>query len=182
MLVSTKTRRMITRAISSIIPSCRKFSKLLECFCDEYEGVAENTKTAFKALFLQTRIMPMFYSNTPALLDEGFVQLLTSVPHDEQLKKSKAYIELVDFLKKYNDIYVVDCLCDTDICVQRLRKRNSGDRFNAVKDDIIIRQLLDTKRANLTAALEDFVCICNVRTDSDGQTEKLENAINEVAL
>ena len=158
----------------------REFEKALGDFAAEYTGVSENALTKLKVLYIAASRLK---KGSRMVLDEGFAQLLTSVAHLQPLRDDEKLDAATQLLRRF-DITVVDCRIDGPEAVRRIRGRNTGDRFNAIKGDGELLEALETKQRNIDTAVRKIEKVITVRTDRPaeelcGELESLLEAENK---
>lgn len=88
------------------------------------------------------------------ILDEGLFQGITSLPYDKIIDNrdtlDKALCKVFDGELDYK---VVRCKLQTDIIIERIRKRNRQDRYSN-PDDAVLKELLDVKEKNTDIVFE----------------------------
>ena len=167
--VSTKNRRRIYGTLVALNPLRWKFLRLLKRFVKKYKDVSMQAVFILIALYDITSLLRM-NKQCIVILDEGFVQNLTSVAHLQQISGEKELEELVACIQAKNQMLIVNCFADEDIVIRRLRQRNGRDRFNSIKDEKQLRAALCTKQNNISFVAQlftDKIDICmNGSTDS----------------
>lgn len=86
--------------------------------------------------------------NEVILLEEGPIQYLSSIPFDVRLKNSENLYDSVDLLDAEKYI-IVDCQCEIDTSITRLKHRSKGSDRYSNKSNEELKQLLEVKRNNL---------------------------------
>lgn len=78
------------------------------------------------------------------VLDEGFVQFLSSIAHGEEVKKNSLLYTLCnDILNISKDTMYIDCRLESSIVVQRIIVRGKQDRFrysSELQDKLALKQ------------------------------------------
>lgn len=84
------------------------------------------------------------------ILDEGFVQFITSIPHEQRISNNSRIIKLTEHISNKNkQSYLIKCEINIDESLKRISNRSTpSPRFDFLptKD---LRRLLDIKKANL---------------------------------
>ena len=157
-----------------------EFNRLLKSYANEYQDVSKNALHVLMAMYDTINILNLFCKNCIVILDEGFVQTLTSVPHLQPIKDEVSVQKLVDKIFMKHDITVVNCNVDKRLCIERLRTRNSGDRFNAIVDDKKLYEALEIKQKNI----DTVVKYCNrvITIDMNGNQETILEQIRKKLL
>ncbi|MBR4837226.1 MAG: ATP-binding protein [Bacteroidales bacterium] len=114
------------------------------------------------------------------VLDEGIIQFLSSIPHDNVIKK----VELIERItKSINenpfDVLYVDCQLDLDSTMYRIKQRDKKDRF-AYKDSL--GELLMIKESNLALISNSIVrnkVIVDMKDSSINNAEIIINKIKQ---
>lgn len=92
-------------------------------------------------------------------LDEGMVQYVSSLMHTKQIIVDKNLENLInEILFKIGNIYLINCVLDLKINIQRLRSRGNKKvtRFIRVDDDQLLLSMLRIKRKNLDSLAKLF--------------------------
>ena len=89
------------------------------------------------------------YSNKIAILDEGYIQYITSIPHNKEVIKSKNLEEIVNYILRNYTINFIHCEIDEKTNYTRLNNRNfSGSRFDTLPKHQLI-EILKVKHKNI---------------------------------
>lgn len=88
------------------------------------------------------------------ILDEGILQLVTSIPHDIEIKKNPAFYKLMCSISTlYSDTVFINCELELSEIIKRLRARNNPNhRFDNVPQEKLI-ELIKIKKTNLNTVL-----------------------------
>ena len=168
--VSTKSRRKIYGIYVGINPFRWKFLKLLKAFAKKYDNVSVQAMYVLIALYDFTSLLKTFRKNSVVVLDEGFVQNITSIAHLQTITEDKELSELVGYIGAKKNIFLINCSADMDTVVERIRKRNGKDRFNSIADDKELKTALSIKQDNITTVakiLGTSVDVCLDTTTDD---------------
>lgn len=141
--------RKIYIPLLKLNPFRQAYNKKLQEYAAIYEDVSVNAVHVLMTIYDTACILDFFYKDCLAVLEEGFVQTLTSIPHLQAIQNKELLSNVLEEVKKKHEIVVVDCRADTDTVIKRLRERNSGDRFNAIKDDNKLYEALQNKQSNI---------------------------------
>lgn len=139
-----------------VLPTSGSFSGMLSEFSGIYEGNSEYPCLVIKTLYNYCLLIQKLFPNSYIVLEEGFVQTLTSVPHLSDLKDDCIFNSVIEMIQSKLEIFVVDCRCDSQIAAIRLRQRDTMDRFNMIKDDKELLAAYETKQKNLNIVLKKF--------------------------
>lgn len=114
------------------------------------------------------------------IVDQGILQALVSIHHDDSIVDSRYLKSIFSFLsQKKIDITIVNCRCDVDISLQRIKSRKtSGGRLD-VCDDFERLDILKTQELNFTTVRSAAYRDSNGRNQIDIRTKDLpqENAL-----
>ena len=84
------------------------------------------------------------------ILDEGFIQFISSIPHDIVIKENELLQKLlITWENIVENTLFVDCRLSVEEDIDRIRKRNKNDRFKRIENDKILAKLLQIKEYNL---------------------------------
>jgi len=95
--------------------------------------------------------------NKIILIDEGLLQLITSIPHDVLIKKNRVYNSLIKSLrKKYHNMVFINCDIEKKIAFERINKRSEKNHRFDGKDAEGLKKLLNIKEKNIISVREIF--------------------------
>lgn len=108
------------------------------------------------------------------LLDEGVIQYVSSILHkDSALSYEKAVQDVLDCFHGKMDMGYIHINTDEETCLERIRQRNrSNDRYNKIKSDEELLQMLRFKKQSILAIAE--MADVKFRILSDGNADKLD--------
>jgi len=91
------------------------------------------------------------------ILDEGIIQLVTSIPHEQIIIENKAFIKLIKHLKKlYAGTLFLNCMIDNEKSIAQIRHRNSkNNRFDRMPNEKL-KRTIETKSMNLALVQKLF--------------------------
>lgn len=164
--------------LARLNPSRWSYYSKLDLFAHEYSNVSETAICVLTCLYDISAHISFFNPNALFILEEGFVQTLTSIPHLEEIIIDSALIDLADTIKEKFDLTVINCRCSTETAITRLRNRNTPDRFNIIKDDAELGAALRIKQQNLDSVIgifESVVAIDMERGENEIYEELLRN-------
>lgn len=119
------------------------------------------------------------FKKTILILDEGFVQYLTSIPHDFTLDNSKKIIELCNLFNNLNNIKTINCSISIEKAADRiLSRKKNNDRFLLTNQDAILK-LLSIKRANIGTVLNNVTHDIINFSCSENDNTNIETILNE---
>lgn len=112
------------------------------------------------------------------VLDEGIIQFLSSIPHDNVIKKVELIERITNSINEIPfDALYVECQLDLDSTMYRIKQRNKKDRF-AYKDSL--GELLMIKETNL-ALISNAIARNKVIVDmKDSSINNAEIVINKI--
>jgi len=154
--VSTKNRRKIYGIYARVNPFRWKLLKLLKAFSEKYDNISPQAVFILIALYDFTSVLQIFKKNSIVVLDEGFVQNITSIAHLQPINEDKELNDLVKYIQAKKNLFLVNCSADTDTVVERIRKRNGKDRFNSITDNKDLKNALSIKQDNITKVAKAF--------------------------
>ena len=148
-------RRYVNLAIRSY-PKCRKISAAARKYVP---NIKEKEAKAWIFRMNQMAYLLDKYEKAGleyALMDEGFIQFVTSICHDEAMPES-----MIDFAHAIMDIVYTGRDCkfiyvetDKEEIIKRIRERNRpGDRFLSDNDEVM-KERLEIKEDNLSKCLK----------------------------
>ena len=112
------------------------------------------------------------------VLDEGIIQFLSSIPHDNVIKKVELIERITNSINENPfDALYVECQLDLDTTMYRIKQRDRKDRF-AYKDSL--GELLMIKETNL-ALISNAIVRNKVIVDmKDSSINNAEIVINKI--
>ena len=169
--VSTKRRRIIYGIFVSLNPFRWKYLKLLRRLVKNYDNVSIQAVYILMALYDFTSLVRLFNRKNLFILDEGFIQNITSVAHLQPMSEDKALTNLISYIKSKKDIVVINCHASENVVISRIRNRGRADRFNSIKNDEELIRAFKIKQDNISVVAKYF----NKRIDIclDGNVEEL---------
>lgn len=179
--VSTKKRQKIYGALVCLNPFLWKYRRLLKIFVKKYNNVSMQAVLILVALFDFTSIISLFKKDSIVILDEGFIQNITSVAHLQELIDDESLNNLLCYIMSKKNIVVVNCFADINTVIGRLRKRNRGDRFNSIKDEEKLKNALVKKQNNITLISKHFDKSVDVSIDNS-TGEALEQLLQKISV
>lgn len=168
--VATDKRRKQYYTAVSLNPFRRKYLKLLKKFVSKYDDVSVQAVCVLIAFYDVISLIGVFDRKGVVILDEGFVQNITSIAHLSIIEDSEELTSLVEYITKKIDIVLVDCHVSYENVVNRLRGRNGKDRFNSIDDDEKLKEALAVKRHNIAVVAEKIPC--KYELNLDGSTDE----------
>ncbi len=180
--VSTKKRRVIYSIFVFLNPFRWKFLYLLKKFCEQYDGYSKGAWFVLVALYDICRMLNFWGDKHIVILDEGFVQNITSIPHTKSLETNDVYLNLINFIKNKIDIKLIHCYAHQDVVIQRLRDRGRKDRFNSIEDDQKLKEVLNVKNDNILTIVDCFtdradICLNDFENSQKELLYKLEQVL-----
>lgn len=92
--------------------------------------------------------------NRKIVLDEGFVQFISSIPYDNEVEADDNFFKMMSYLIDVKNYRVIDCEIDFEVAANRIISRNrEGDRYLSADIDDIVR-LLEVKKRNINYIIE----------------------------
>ena len=179
--VSTKNRRIIYGIFVALNPFRWKYLKLLKSFIKKYDNVSTQAIYVLLALYDFTSILQVFKRKSIVVLDEGFVQNITSIAHLQPIVENEDLTNFIEYVKIKKDIVVINCYVNQNTVIDRIRMRNGRDRFNSIEDDEQLKQAFSIKQANITSVNKYFnsgidICV-------NGSTEDaLDQLLQKITL
>ncbi len=177
-MVSTPRRKRLYDILLHMSSSCRRFRRLLKAYAGEYNDVSSQAMYVLMALYGMPKVFQCIAPKSVVVLDEGFVQTLTSIPHLQPIRDNDTLSEITTYLNARHYIQVVCCTGDEMLTIRRLRTRNRGDRFTSIKDDETLCQALHRKQQNIDIVAKHFFILKKI-TMEDG-TDTLNKNINDI--
>jgi len=162
-------------------PKRRKYIKALKDYASDYKDVSKNAIDVLIALFDMSCLFGGIFRKGIAILDEGFVQTLTSIAHLQTIDNRDKLQGVVNAIKDKHDIYIINCEVEVDTAVERIRKRNGPDRFNQIKDDSELAEALRIKQSNIDIVRTSFGDNISICMDQDREkiVESIKNRLSE---
>lgn len=116
-----------------------------------------------------------------ALFDEGCLQFLTSIAHEDELGESEKsfFKEVYEFLYKGRNTLIINCEIEKEESVRRMKERNRpGERFLFGTDEEILNRMRikeeNLKEASLMFPKED---VFSIKMDSRDYMTELEKIV-----
>ena len=169
-IVARKGFRQLYRAIVTLNPLRWRYLKLLHDFTESYDNVSSQAKYCLISLFDISSLIALLFPNSVIVLDEGFVQTFTSIPHLHNVVVDQSLIGLIRIIDDKFDWCVINCASSIDTTVLRLRKRGTQDRFNLIKNDEDLKDALGIKRSNIEKVVDVLTNVINVSMDNSTDT------------
>ena len=167
--------------ISRCTPMFFKFYKILNNFIKEYRKGNKRYIDRIYRLYVKLYKISIHYSDSIVILDEGIVQHITSLAHQQKIVNSVSFVRLVDFLFSNFEITVINCCIDMNETIRRIKKRNNeNDRFN-LSDVDEIKKILNIKNNNINIILEQFHGI-RYDLDMNCSVEEIYNELLKLLL
>ena len=154
--VSTRKRRIPYSILVHMNPFRWKYIYLLRRFCKQYESVSKQAIRVLIALYDISSLIRVFSKTGIVILDEGFVQNLTSIAHLHAVAANDRLKVLVEYIQHHLDIFVVECRVDEEAVISRLRARGRKDRFNTIQQHADLCNALRIKKDNLAIVAKQF--------------------------
>lgn len=176
--VSTKKRRIVYGSFVLFNPFRWNFLKLLKNLTNEYDNVSIQAIFILIALYDITGFLKIFKRNSVVILDEGFIQNITSIAHLNLMDDDKALNDLVSYIKSKRDILSVNCFANEETVISRIRNRNGRDRFNLIKDDEDLKKAFVIKQNNISLVSKHFKKGMNICMDGTSE-EAMEQLIQQ---
>lgn len=99
------------------------------------------------------------------ILDEGFIQNITSISHTKEIDRDENLLLCLEIIKRNFDIKVVKCSVKNDIAINRIIKRNKGDRISKMS----MKELSDflvIKNENLNTIANEFDVVKRINMEN----------------
>lgn len=107
------------------------------------------------------------------ILDEGYIQFITSIPHNKQFNDGKTLRNICQFIEnEHPDLRLVNCKISTEIAINRAQNRSSSSsRFDKL-DTNKLSKLMIIKQNNLERIQNQFSeeIQTNIRLEEDIET------------
>ena len=159
----------------------RDFMKLLKEISLSYGKDSYYGFYFLLALYVIIKKISFFKKDSVVILEEGFVQNITSLAHTGELVKDEKLDSLVAMINDRYSVKVIKCNLDETESLKRIRKRAAKDRLNAIESDDELLIALKQKSVNIERAVQYFDIIASL--DMSLPTEELLKqcpALNEI--
>jgi thymidylate kinase len=155
-----------------VLPKYWRIKKNIIKFAAQYPLNKTRVIVIIHLFWLYEQFQKHFNDNKIFILDEGFIQFVSAIPHSILMKDNGLLKNLINELSSItNDTLFIDCNLDIKENINRLRKRNRQDQFNRLKDDIDLETLLLTKKSNLVLLINKIT----IKKISIDMSNSLEN-------
>lgn len=123
-----------------------------------YLAIIYNSDFKFVKKLIGLYLCMIYHQNTSikdVILDEGFLQFITSIIFDLKLKDNKKLDKFVRLLFRKFNIIEIRCDINIDIAIKRIKERKRNlDRYSYNYDNTELKNLLTTKEYNLNLLLK----------------------------
>ena len=119
--------------------------------------------------------------NFVCVLDEGFIQYLSSIFFDEEIDKEIDVSDFFEYIKECFDWRIIHCECDVATAGNRIMSRNrTGDRYLNNSPELQVK-LLKMKQDNISFLLTKVPgLVTNIDTNSFVEDKVLEKIIMDL--
>lgn len=127
--------------------SCRQFKKHLHTFAKQFPLTRHRMIYEVYCIVLYSKYKRGRQKTELLLLDEGFVQFLSSISHGAVVETNNAfYVLMRDIASITKETLFVDCQLEPQVAVQRIKDRGKQDRFG-YSEDLLLK--LHLKQRNI---------------------------------
>lgn len=157
-----------------------KFNIAVLRFTKDYKLSKQNVVYALRLIKLYNKLIDIIDEDEfdYIVLDEGILQYVTSIPHDNLIEKNKNFYNVCNIIKKnFKDFLYIDCYLKKDELFSRIRKRNNTiNRFDTLPEDQL-ENILIVKQKNINILRECLNYPNNIYIDMELNIEENVNKL-----
>ena len=161
--------------------SCWLFKKHLRAFAKQYPLTRHRMIYEVYCIVLYDIYKKGLQESELLLLDEGFIQYLSSISHGVDVRTNKSFFVLMqDISAITKETMFVDCQLDTRTTIQRIKVRGKQDRFGH-SEDLLMK--LNLKQRNIDC-IASAICpkkriVLHMQAPSEYNTRIIKNLLYE---